>query len=272
MTRGHRRFFVNNIWLRGAREVELVSLGSSRQDESTDKHHDNFDPTCVTTCLWSQVKFCKLPFKVSWIWSARFEDREKHKDAKLIFLPTGKKLFWKSQFRKKKTNIFSLPISGVKRLTWPPIWMKNIPWFHQELWNVFFNRSLLVFEFSWGGRSSAPPPPGLAKVAQTPGRARIKTPQTPDVHCHWLAPSWTKGPLCSSASTANDSVPTTIGWEAARSLPLDSSFSAALRVKNSARVLEKRYPAATCSLHLSCAAALWARRPWKPPINRKSLF
>ena len=35
-----------------------------------------------------------------------------------------------------------------------------------------FSLSFLVFEFSGGGHS--PPPPGRAKVAQTPGRARVK--------------------------------------------------------------------------------------------------
>ena len=78
-----------------------------------------------------------------------------------------------------------------------------------------------------------------------------------------------QGSLCSSAITANDSVPTTIGWEAARSSPLDSSFSAGLRAKNSARVLEQRYPAATCTFRMSPPGKAIRAPPspsWKPPV------
>ena len=79
------------------------------------------------------------------------------------------------------------PIFRKFDLFWPPV-TSNLTWSKNDL-GIFFRTwhglsnavyrlslSFLVFESSGGGRSSAPP--GRAKVAQTPGRARVKRKQS----------------------------------------------------------------------------------------------
>ena len=91
--------------------------------------------------------------------------------------------------------------------------------------------------------------------------------QTPDIRCHWRSPG--ARIALQQCHYRQRLVPTTIGWETARSSPLDSSFSAGLRAKNSARVLEQRYPAATCTPRVSPPGkAIRAPPPpsWKPPV------
>ena len=62
---------------------------------------------------------------------------------------------------------------------------------------------------------------------------------------------WAAGPLRSRANAADESVQTTIGWEAAWSITLNSSSSAAFKAKSSAQVLEQRDPAATRTSRVS---------------------
>ena len=76
------------------------------------------------------------------------------------------------------------PILRKFDLFWPPV-TSNMTWSKNDL-SIFcrtrhglsnsvyrLSLSFLVFEFTGWGQSSAPPP-GRAKVAQTPGRARVQ--------------------------------------------------------------------------------------------------
>ena len=75
---------------------------------------------------------------------------------------------------------------------------------------------------------------------------------------------WAAGLLCSSASAALESVHTTTGLKASRSSMFNSSSSAALRAKGSARVLEQRDPVAMRTSRVSPSMSLMVAPPPPP--------
>ena len=64
VTRGHQPSFANNFWLKGGRDMGLVSVRSSRPGESTDMQYDPFRSSRDLGLTWPKVKLWPWPFKV----------------------------------------------------------------------------------------------------------------------------------------------------------------------------------------------------------------
>ena len=62
ITRGHQLSFANNFWSKRVRDVGLVSVRSSRPDESTDLRYDPFRSPRDLDLTWPEVKLWTWPF------------------------------------------------------------------------------------------------------------------------------------------------------------------------------------------------------------------